>query len=268
MENLIENINKINTTELGIIRIKNNLELGTSDVLKWCKSKIQTADSIIKKGKNWYVHNGNITITINENSYTIITAHKTNKSDNITFNIPKTKEELYGTYYLKNDLVNICKKYNLPAVGSKGNLLEYISNFIENKIVKKVKIKKNKKDNDFKPSLEKIIDENYSNNEIHRAFFIKTIGEQFKFNVIFMNWMAKYKGKKAYKDAVEEYNKILLDKKNGKKVKIGKQFEYNQYTRDFFMENTELSREDCIKCWNYKKKQMGNHKYDKEDLKI
>ena len=83
-----------------------------------------------------------------------------------------------------------------------------------------------------------------------------------------MNWMAKNKGKKAYKDAIEEYNKIVLDKKNGKKVKIGKQFEYNQYTRDFFKENADLSREDCIKCWNFKKKQMGNHEYEKEDLKI
>jgi len=268
MEKLIENINKINTTELGILRIKNNLELETNDVVKWCKSKIQTSDNIIRKGKNWYVNNRNIIITINANSYTIITAHKTNKSDNITFNIPKTKEELYGTYYLKNDLVNICNKYNLPTVGSKGNLLEYISNYIENKVIKKVKIKKNKTDNDFKPLLEKIIDENYCNNEIHRAFFIKTIGGQFKYNVTFMNWMAKNKGIKAYKDAIEEYKKILLDKKNGKKVEIGKQFEYNQYTRDFFRENSDLNREDCIKCWNYKKKQIGNHKHEKEDLKI
>ena len=79
MKELIKNINKINTTELGIIRIKNNLGLDTNDVVNWCKSKIKIADSIIKKGKNWYVNNGNITITINANSYTIITAHKNNK---------------------------------------------------------------------------------------------------------------------------------------------------------------------------------------------
>jgi uncharacterized protein (DUF433 family) len=54
-----------------------------------------------------------------------------------------------------------------------------------------------------------------------------------------------------------------LDKKYGKKIIIGKQFEYNQYTRDFFEDNPKLSREDCIKCWNYKKKQIGNHKYEK-----
>jgi hypothetical protein len=110
--------------------------------------------------------------------------------------LPKSKEELYGTYYLKNDLINMCKKHNLPINGSKENLLEYICNSIENKPVKKIKLKQKVENNGFEPSLEKIIDCNYSNNEIHRAFFVKTIGKQFKFNVQFMNWMNENKGKK------------------------------------------------------------------------
>ena len=183
-------------------------------------------------------------------------------------NLPKTKEELYGTYYLKEDLLKLCKKHNLPLNGSKENLLEYICNYIENKPIDKIKIKTRNKNNDFELSLEKIIDGNYNNNEIHRKFFKETIGDNFKFNVQFMNWMDRNKGEKTYKDAIEMYHKILLDKKNGKKTKIGKQFEYNQYTRDFFANNPELNREDCINCWNYKKKQYGNHKYEKEDLKI
>jgi hypothetical protein len=44
--------------------------------------------------------------------------------------LPKTKEELYGAYYLKEDLVKLCKQYNLPTACSKENLLEYICNFI------------------------------------------------------------------------------------------------------------------------------------------
>jgi hypothetical protein len=127
---------------------------------------------------------------------------------------------------------------------------------------------RNINNNDFEPSLDKPIDVNYSNNEIHRAFFKNTIGEQFKFNVKFMEWMEKNKGKKTYEQAIEMYKKILMDKKSGKKEKIGKQFEYNQYTRDFFENNPKSSMEDCIKCWNYKKKQIGNHKYGKDDLKI
>jgi hypothetical protein len=182
--------------------------------------------------------------------------------------LPKTKDEFYNTYYLKNDLINLCKKHGLPTSGSKENLLEYICNYIENKTIKKLIVKRKISNNEFEPLLEIAIDKNYSNNEIHRAFFKKTIGEHFKFNIQFMNWMEENKGRKTYKEAIQMYNKIILDKKNGKKALIGRQFEYNQYTRDFFKNNPKLSKEDCIKCWNYKKKQIGNHKYNKNDLKI
>jgi hypothetical protein len=79
MAGLLENLNKIHTTELGIIRIKKNLELETNDVVQWCINKIKEADNIVKKGKNWYINLGNLIITINANSYTIITAHKIKK---------------------------------------------------------------------------------------------------------------------------------------------------------------------------------------------
>jgi hypothetical protein len=73
---LLRNMEKIHTTELGIMRIKRNLELETKDIVKWCKQKIQKAESCIRNGKNWYISFDNITLTINAHSYTIITAHK------------------------------------------------------------------------------------------------------------------------------------------------------------------------------------------------
>ena len=49
---LLENINKLHTTELGIIRIRKNLNLDTDDVVQWCKNKITDSNAlIIKKGK-------------------------------------------------------------------------------------------------------------------------------------------------------------------------------------------------------------------------
>jgi hypothetical protein len=76
LENLLNNINKIHTTELGIARIKRNLELKTNDVVNWCKNKINKSNKIYRKGKNWYVSGKGFMITINAHSYTIITAHK------------------------------------------------------------------------------------------------------------------------------------------------------------------------------------------------
>jgi len=76
VNDLIKNINKIHSTELGIVRINNNLELKSNDVIIWCKNIIKKADNILKKGKNWYVYKGEYILTINARSYTIITAHK------------------------------------------------------------------------------------------------------------------------------------------------------------------------------------------------
>ena len=73
---LLDNIEKLHTTELGITRIKRNLNLQTDDVVNWCKEKIQQADAeIIRQGKNWYITVENCVITVNAYSYTIITAH-------------------------------------------------------------------------------------------------------------------------------------------------------------------------------------------------
>jgi mannose-6-phosphate isomerase-like protein (cupin superfamily) len=73
---LLENIDRIRITELGIERIKKNIGLESADILAWCVTKIKRSDSIIHKGKNWYVYADGVVITINANSYTIITAHK------------------------------------------------------------------------------------------------------------------------------------------------------------------------------------------------
>ena len=73
---LLCNLDRLHTTELGVVRIKRNLELEHNDVVAWCREKTQKAQSIARVGKNWYVHVDNIKITINAHSYTIITAHK------------------------------------------------------------------------------------------------------------------------------------------------------------------------------------------------
>lgn len=77
---LLKNLDKLHTTELGVERIKRNLSLDTDDVVEWCKSKIDSVNAVvIRKGKNWYVNADNCIITVNAYSYTIITAHKEKK---------------------------------------------------------------------------------------------------------------------------------------------------------------------------------------------
>ena len=80
MNGLVENIDKLHTTEMGIERIKRNLQIETDDVVQWCKVHILDKNAAIERiGKNWYATINNCKITINAHSYTIITAHKIEK---------------------------------------------------------------------------------------------------------------------------------------------------------------------------------------------
>lgn len=75
---LIDNLEKLHTTELGAQRIKKNLSVDSDDIVLWCKSKIESPSAVIThKGKNWYVEIDGCIITVNSYSYTIITAHRT-----------------------------------------------------------------------------------------------------------------------------------------------------------------------------------------------
>ncbi len=75
-EVLIENIDKIHTTEMGIGRIQKNLGI-TEEPVSYCISKLKQENSVVtKEGKNYYVEVDDCRITINSSSFTIITSHK------------------------------------------------------------------------------------------------------------------------------------------------------------------------------------------------
>lgn len=77
MNVLIENIDKLHTTEMGEDRIKRNVQPEDNDVVLWCRKKIlENSTKIERVGKNWYATADGVKITVNAHSYTIITAHK------------------------------------------------------------------------------------------------------------------------------------------------------------------------------------------------
>ena len=74
-DELLFNIDKVHTTELGVERIRNNLKID-GNVIDYCKTIILDKKcKIMKSGKNYYCEKNNILITINKYSFTIITAH-------------------------------------------------------------------------------------------------------------------------------------------------------------------------------------------------
>lgn len=171
-------------------------------------------------------------------------------------------------YYLKEELVDFCRKNNLQATGSKSELSERIAVFLESgkRTRAENKTRKTQSAGEIKPN--NIIEENFVCSEKHRAFFKEQVGKSFSFNVAFQKWLKSNAGK-TYADAITAYHQILQEKKSAKgKGEIERQFEYNTYIRDFFAANKDKTLEQAIKCWKFKKSQKGHNKYEDSDLAV
>lgn len=169
-------------------------------------------------------------------------------------------------YYLKEELVDFCRKHNLQSTGGKLELTDRIAEFLDTGKRNTATHTKRNSPSVGEITLDTVIESNFVCSEKHRAFYKEHIGKSFSFNVLFQKWLKSNAGK-TYRDSIDAYYQILEDKKK-RKTTIDKQFEYNSYIRDFFADNKDKTLEQAIKCWKYKKSLKGHNKYEREDLKI
>lgn len=167
-------------------------------------------------------------------------------------------------YYLKEELVDFCKKYGLPVSGGKIELTDRIAYFLDTGEVLAASPVRKKAAVIDTICEDTLIEPDFVCSEKHRAFFREHIGKSFSFNVAFQKWLKTNTGK-TYLEAIEAYYQILAEKKKGT-TSIDRQFEYNTYIRDFFADNQGKSLEEAIRCWKYKKQLQGHNRYERADL--
>lgn len=167
-------------------------------------------------------------------------------------------------YYLKEELVDFCRKCGLPTSGGKIEITDRVAYFLDTGKVLNNSAEKRSRTAIINIDENTKIESDFVCSETHRAFFKERIGNSFSFNVAFQKWLKTNSGK-TYREAIEAYYQILKDKKKGK-TKIDRQFEYNTYIRDFFEDNKGKSLDDAIKCWKYKKQMKGHNRYERADL--
>ena len=174
-----------------------------------------------------------------------------------------TAEEFKNYYFLKDELKEFCRSEGLNVSGNKQDLENRIIYYLSTgNPLEEPSIKRNYSNNLSEIKLDSKLGENFKCSEDKRVFFEKHVGKGFKFKVNFQKWL-KSNPEKTYGDAVNAYFEIISSKK---KTKIDKQFQYNQYIRDFFEDNNDKSLDDAIRCWNYKKSIKGHNRYEKTDL--
>ena len=169
-------------------------------------------------------------------------------------------------YYLKEELVAFCRKYELPVSGGKLELTDRIAHFLDTGERLSASPGKRKAVVVSEITEEMKIEADFVCSEKHRAFFKQKIGKGFSFNVAFQKWLKSNTGK-TYREAIVAYAQILEEKKKGK-TKIDRQFEYNTYIRAFFEDNQGKTLEEAIRCWKYKKQLQGHNRYERSDLVV
>jgi hypothetical protein len=173
--------------------------------------------------------------------------------------------EFKDYYFLKEELKDFCRSEGLKVSGSKGDLEKRILHYLSTgEKLKESNSNRYRAQTSLEISLDSKLGENFKCSEDKRVFFENEIGKTFRFKVKFQKWL-KANPDKTYRDAIDAYYEIQNSKE---KTQIDKQFQYNQYIRDFFEDNDDKSLDDAIKCWKYKKSLKGNNKYEKSDLEI
>lgn len=183
---------------------------------------------------------------------------------------PELTKELYvndfkNFYWLKEELQTFCRENGISASGSKLEITNRIVIFLETGIIeksikRKAPITKKVKLEDL--HLDTIITEHHRCSQVVRAFFTSII-PTFHFSTYIQNYFKENIGK-TYRDVVQAWYAEEERKKDPNYVKpIGSQFEYNQFTRDYFADpkNKGKQRADAIAAWNLIKSLPGNNKY-------
>ncbi|MEL7250873.1 MAG: DUF6434 domain-containing protein [Bacteroidota bacterium] len=188
----------------------------------------------------------------------------------------KTGIEFNQWYWLKEEMIDICKLSGLPTNGRKFDLRDRIMYALDNKGKVKPEPKKQKKQSKFnwaksKLSLETIITDNVSFGPNFRNFMKSQIGDKFSCHSDFMDWVKSNDGK-SLKDAIKEWNRLERRKENPKfSRQIADNNMYSQYIRDFLEDNPNHTFKDVKKYWLLKKAlpmKKGFVKYERSDLKL
>lgn len=179
-------------------------------------------------------------------------------------------------YWRKAELVDRARELHLKTTASKFELLDRIAHFLGTGTVieqpqkrKSFKLKFNWHIEALTP--ETIITDSYKNTQNIRRFFKSHIGDAFKFNIQFMEWMRENTGA-TLTEACSAYQEIVNEMKTpGFQSTIKNHNQFNQYTRDFLSDNPDMDMADVRRIWAAKiarPSSNGRHIYHPDDLQL
>ena len=169
-------------------------------------------------------------------------------------------------YWDKKELVSFCSANGLSGIGGKSDLINRIKHFLQTgQKLAPIKIRRiDKWDSDNKITKDTLV-VNYKNDAKTRNFFEKEIGTHFRFNS-YLRQFAKNSNKDSnltYGDLIQGWIKTEEQKQNSScKNTIDKQFEFNQFQRDFYAKEKGKTRKELVAAWQLVRSVVGPNTYE------
>ena len=108
---LFSNLDKVYLAEINAKRIARNLELGSTDILDWCKAQIADPETITKTKDHWHVRGRGFVMVIDNQTYEIVSVRKEkpkkgSNMDDVNIvkkldDIPELKQKLIAVFDTK-----------------------------------------------------------------------------------------------------------------------------------------------------------------------
>ena len=184
-------------------------------------------------------------------------------------------EEFLRWYWLKEELIALCKEVGLPATGGKFELRDRIAYALDHDgaVLSKPQKKPTSTFSWAKEKLtrETLITDNISFGPNVRNFLKSQIGPRCSCHSDFMEWVLESPGK-TLGDAIDAWWQLESRKDDPKfRRQIKSHNMYNQYTRDFMDDNPGRKLTDARACWEKKKRlpaPSGFVRYERGDLDL
>ena len=175
------------------------------------------------------------------------------------------QDTLQNQYWLKKELIGYCTNNGLSTAGSKNELMLRIETYLASGHKLKPALKKPSGQRDsFQPITPDTLVIHYKNDAATRLFFEDHIGPHFRFNAYLRQFTSQDNITKnlTYGDLIngwlaEEARRNHPDYQSS----IAKQFEYNQFIKDFFAHEKGKSQSHAITAWKITKTLNGPKTY-------
>ena len=179
-------------------------------------------------------------------------------------------------YWLKAEMVEICKAMGLPYSGGKFELRDRIMYALDNngQLLRQPTKKKNKSRFNWARetlSHDTVITDNVSFGPNFRRFMTAQIGPRFSCHSDFMDWVKAHPGK-TLRDAILKWEELERRKQDPTfRRTIASHNMFSQYVRDFLDDNEGKTFKEAHRFWELKKQlpmKDGFVRYEKSDLTL